>query len=324
MRVAVIGCGYWGKNLVRNFQALGALARICDVTEAGRKLAAELAPGIDVADEPAAAFGADIDGVAIATPAATHSELVTAALEAGKDVFVEKPMAMTAEEGAALVAVSERTGRILMVGHLLEYHPAILKMVELVRGGEVGAVRAVLSSRISFGKVARDVNVLWSFAPHDVAVVLRLMDRMPSAVSATGAAWARPGLADIVTVGLGFEDGRYAQINTSWLHPRKEQRLVVIGDSRTATYDDVTKELLLYDNRVEIDAHDQSILHRGEGRPVEFAGEEPLRRECQAFLTAIETRTPPITDARSGQRVLTVLQAAQRSLERGGTPTALA
>jgi predicted dehydrogenase len=320
VRVSVIGCGYWGKNLVRNFQALGALGQICDVTESGRALAAELAPGVPVADDPQAALDSDADGVVIATPAETHAGLIHRALEAGKDVFVEKPMALTAEEGAGLVAASERTGKILMVGHLLEYHPAILRMVEMVRGGELGALRAVVSSRISFGKVSRDVNVLWSFAPHDVAVVLRLLGSLPSAVSATGAAWVRPGLADVVSVGLSYADGRYAQIHTSWLHPKKEQRLVVIGESRTATYDDVTKEFLVYDNQVEVDANDQSVLRKGECRAVEVAGDEPLRLECQAFLTAIETRTPPITDAPSGQRVLTVLQAAQDSLAWGGAP----
>jgi predicted dehydrogenase len=320
VRVAVIGCGYWGRNLVRNFEALGGLSLVCDATEAGRGLAAKLAPAARVCDDVAAAFESEVDGVVIATPAATHAELVSQAVAAGKDVFVEKPMAMTAAEGRQLVLAAAQRDRILMVGHLLEYHPAFLTLLELVRAGTLGELQAIVSTRRNFGKVARDVNVLWSLNPHDVAMVLRLMGALPVSVSATGGAFVRPHLEDIVTAGLTFKSGAFAQINSCWLSPVKEQSLTVIGDQASVTHDDVAKELTLYENQVEVTADDLSVLHKGASRALEVPGGEPLRAECAAFLEAIATRVPPITDGESGQRVLAVLQAAQESLGGRGAP----
>lgn len=320
--VAVVGCGYWGKNLVRNFERLGALQVCCDPTPAGRALATELSPQSTVVTDFQEALSADVAGVVISTPAETHYELTRAALLAGKDVFVEKPLALTYEQGAELVQLSTERGRILMVGHVLEYHPAIVRLLELVRGGELGKVRYISSNRLNLGKVRREENILWSFAPHDIAVILRLMGDMPFQVSAHGGSYVQPNIADVTITHLLFNDGVRAHIYVSWLHPFKEQRLVVVGSKKMASFDDVTKQLVLYDQRVEV-REGEPVPIKGEGELVEFGSDEPLQLECRAFLTAIETRQPPITDGASGLRVLQVLQSAQRSLVMNGEPLTL-
>jgi len=324
MSVAVVGCGYWGKNLVRNFNQLGALSMVCDATPAGRAKAAELAPNVRIEADANVAFNAvDIAGVVIATPAETHYDLVLQALEAGKDVFVEKPLALTYEQGAHLVQVAEERKRILLVGHVLEYHPAIVRLRELIRSGELGKIRYIYSNRLSLGIIRREENILWSFAPHDVAVILRLVGGMPFEVIAAGGAYIQPNIADVTVTNLLFDNGIRAHIFVSWLHPFKEQRLVVIGSRKMASFDDVTKRLVLYDQRVEWQ-EGQPIPVKGDvGEEVEFGDGEPLKQECQAFLDAIATRQPPLTDGPSGLRVLGVLQAAQRSLATNGEPVKL-
>ncbi len=323
MKIAVIGCGYWGKNLVRNFNQLGVLQTVCDLTPQGRATAAELAPQAKIV----AAIGEAVNdpavqGVVIATPAETHFDVVRQALQAGKDVFVEKPLALTYDQGAHLVQLAHRNARILMVGHVLEYHPAIVRLLELVRTGELGKVQYIYSNRLSLGKIRREENILWSFAPHDVAVTLRLMGGMPFQVIACGGSYVQPNIADVTITNLLFDNGVRAHIHVSWLHPFKEQRLVVIGSKKMASFDDVAKQLVLYDQRVDV-REGEPIPVKGQGELVAFSADEPLRLECQAFLDAIESRQPPVTDGVSGLRVLKVLQAAQRSLVMNGEPVAL-
>jgi predicted dehydrogenase len=321
--VAVVGCGYWGKNLVRNFNRLGALSVICDTTESGRTAAGELVPGITILESYEELLGrGDIPAIVIATPAETHYELASRALEAGKDVFVEKPLALTHGEGAELVRTAEDAKRILMVGHVLEYHPAIIRLLELVRSGELGKVRYISSSRLNLGKVRREENILWSFAPHDIAIILRLMGSMPFQIAAHGGSYVQPNIADVTITHLLFDNGVRGHIYVSWLHPFKEQRLVVVGSKKMASFDDVTKRLVLYDQRVEIQ-EGQPVPIKGNGDEVVFGDEEPLQSECEAFLSAIRTRRPPVTDGRSGLRVLQILQAAQRSLIMNGEPMTL-
>ncbi|MEM2001804.1 MAG: Gfo/Idh/MocA family oxidoreductase [Candidatus Methanomethylicaceae archaeon] len=320
--IAVIGCGYWGKNLVRNFSQLGALRMVCDASGAGRKLAAEIAPRAEIVSREEEVFSAPVKGVVIATPAETHYSLTRKALLAGKDVLVEKPLALTYEQGAELVQIAERESRILMVGHVLEYHPGILRLLQLVRDGELGKVRYIYSNRLSLGKVRREENILWSFAPHDIAIILRLMGQMPFQVVACGGSYIQPNIADVTVTNLLFDNGVRAHIFVSWLHPFKEQRLVVIGSRKMASFDDVAKRLVLYDQRVDL-REGEPIPVKGNGEEVPFATDEPLRLECEAFLSAVETRVPPLTDGRSGLRVLKVLQAAQRSLVMNGEPVTL-
>src|ERR1043165_1523143 len=320
--VAVIGCGYWGRNLVRNFHRLDALQMVCDATPSGRATAGEIVPEVPVVANIDDVLASDVSGVAIATPAETHYDIARRALQAGKDVFVEKPLALTYEHGANLVRMAEDAKAILMVGHVLEYHPAIARLRELVRSGELGHVRYISSNRLNLGKIRREENILWSFAPHDIAITLRLVGSMPFEVAAHGGSYLQPNIADVTVTHLLFDNGVRAHIYVSWLHPFKEQRLVVVGSKKMASFDDVTKRLVLYDQRVEL-KEGQPIPIKGEGEAVSFSNDEPLLVECQAFLNSMVSRKPPITDGHSGLRVLQVLQSAQRSLVMNGDPIAL-
>jgi predicted dehydrogenase len=320
--VAVVGCGLWGKNLVRNFSQLDALHMVCDVTNAGRKRASEIAPSVPVVSELDEVLDGGSQGVVIATPAETHFALSRRALKAGKDVFCEKPLALTYEQGSELVRLADQKEHILMVGHVLEYHPGIRRLLELVRSGELGQVRYIYSNRLSLGKVRREENILWSFAPHDIAIILRLMGAMPFQIVACGGSYVQPNIADVTVTNLLFDNGVRAHIHVSWLHPFKEQRLVVVGSRKMASFDDVAKQLVLYDQRVELREGDP-VPVRAKGDEIPFPDDEPLRLECQAFLSAMGTRQPPLTDGASGVRVLKVLQAAQRSLVMNGEPVAL-
>jgi predicted dehydrogenase len=295
---------------------------VCDLTPQGRDVAAGLAPEAKIVGDVDEVLFGDIDGVVIATPAETHYELARQAIMAGKDVFVEKPLALTYEHGAHLVRLAEERGRRLMVGHVLEYHPGVARLIELVRAGELGKIRYIYSNRLSLGKVRREENILWSFAPHDIAVILRLMGSLPFQVVACGGSYVQANIADVTVTHLLFDNGVQAHVYVSWLHPFKEQRLVVIGSRKMASFDDVAKKLVLYDQHVDIH-NGEPIPVNGDGQEVAFSGEEPLRLECQAFLSAIETGQQPLTDGASGLRVLKVLQAAQRSLVINGDPVSL-
>ena len=321
-RVAVVGCGYWGKNLVRNFSQLGALGMVCDGDEAGRRRATGIDPRVEAVATFEEVLNAPLLAVVIATPAETHYELTRRALEASKDVLCEKPLALTYEEGLELVRLAERTGRILMVGHVLEYHPGVARLLQLVRDGRLGKVRYIYSNRLSLGKIRREENILWSFAPHDIAIILRLMGAMPFQVVACGGSYIQANVADVTVTNLLFDNGVRAHIYVSWLHPFKEQRLVVIGSHKMASFDDVAKRLVLYDQRVDL-REEEPIPVNGEGEEIPFPPDEPLRLECQAFLSAMATRRPPLTDGRSGLRVLQVLQVAQRSLMMNGESVTL-
>lgn len=322
MTVTVIGCGYWGKNLVRNFYQLNALDMVCDLTEQGRRTAAEVAPGVRVVDSLEEVVASATAAVVIATPAETHYPVAAAALRGGKDVFVEKPLALTFEQGAELVQLAADYKRILMVGHVLEYHPAVQRLHEIMDSGQLGAIHYIYSNRLSLGKIRREENILWSFAPHDVAVILRLMGAMPLEVVACGGQYLQPNIADVTVTHLLFDNGVRAHIHVSWLHPFKEQRLVVIGSKRMASFDDVGRQLTVYDQRVEW-REDEPVPVKHAGDRVVYDDQEPLRVECMAFLQAIATRKAPLTDGASGLRVLRVLQAAQRSLGLNGQPVKL-
>lgn len=322
-RVAVIGCGYWGKNLVRNFQDLGALAAIVDLSSQARGTAASIAPGVPIYEDLDSVFADEsIAGIVIATPAETHAELSARAIRAGKDVLCEKPLALSYEDACHVDTLASQHGRILMVGHILEYHPAIRKLHELTSTGELGQIRYIYSNRINLGRVRREENILWSFAPHDLAVILRLVGAMPFQVLATGGAYVQPNIADVTVTQLQFDNGVAAHVFVSWLNPFKEQKLVVVGSERMASFDNVRHELVLHEQHVDLQ-DGEPIPVRGEGTHIPYALDEPLRLECRAFLDAICSRTPPLTDGGSALRVLRVLQAAQRSLVAQGQPVRL-
>lgn len=231
-------------------------------------------------------------------------------------------MALKYEQGLELVRLAKENKRILLVGHVLEYHPAIVRLFELVKSGELGKVRYIYSNRLSLGKIRHEENILWSFAPHDVAVILRLVGSMPFLVEAAGGGYVQANIADVTVTNLLFDNGVRAHIFVSWLHPFKEQRLVVIGSKKMASFDDVSKSLVLYDQRVEWQ-EGLPIPIKNDGEQVSFSDAEPLRQECLAFLEAMQTRKPPATDGKSGLRVLRVLQSAQRSLVMNGEPVKL-
>jgi predicted dehydrogenase len=324
-QIAVAGCGAWGRNLVRVFSGLGCLRAVCEPTPMGIETARQIAPQVPVLSEfDAVLSDPAIEGVVLATPAQTHASLARRALTAGKHVFVEKPLALTYRDGLQLVQQAHSQGLILMVGHILEYHPAVVELVRRVRGGELGAVQYIYSNRLNLGKVRREENILWSFAPHDIAVMLRLVGDHPIEVTSTGGTYLQPNIVDVTVTNLLFERGVRGHIFVSWLHPFKEQKLVVVGSRRMAVFNDLSA-----DRKLEI--HDQGIdWVNGEPTPrkrdaevVQVSADEPLKREAEQFLHSITTGTVPLTDGRSGLAVLHVLQAAQRSLSLHGQPVAL-
>lgn len=315
-KVAVVGGGYWGPNLIRNFHALGALGAICDKSpETLAKLSAQY-PGVKAVEDFAAVLSApEIRAVVLATPASTHHRLAMLAMEAGKDVFVEKPLALTAAESEDLARAADRLGRVLMVGHILEYHPAYEKLVELVRSGELGEVKHLRSSRLSLGKLRHEEDVLWSFAPHDVSLILGLVDAEPEEVRAFGHAILQPGIADQVHVDMRFGNGATAHIHTSWLEPQKLQQLVVIGTKKMAIFEDsrADAKLKLFDCGFDC-VNGSWSPRRGEETVVEYPAGEPMARECQHFLDCVANGTRPKSDGWDGVRVLKVLEAATRQM----------
>ncbi len=317
--VGVVGCGYWGKNLIRNFHELGSLRTVCDVDPERSIL---LAAKYDV--DSCTSFSElvarkDTQALVIAAPAAEHFALAKKAMLADKDVFVEKPLALSVEEGEELADLSVTTGRILMVGHLLHYHPAIRKLKELIREGALGKIEYIYSSRLNFGKLRTEENILWSFAPHDISAILHLLDEEPATVAANGGAYLNSKIADVTLTSCLFASGVSAHIFVSWLHPFKEQKLVIVGDRQMAVFDDTepVRKLVLYPHQVEwVDR--LPVAKRSEGQLVNLPSDEPLRMECQHFLECVASRSKPETDGWNGVRVLRVLNAAQRSLENNG------
>jgi len=323
--VAVIGCGYWGKNLVRNLHQLHALHAICDVVPSRLEVLQMQYPGVTAStcyEEMLA--DQEVQAVAIATPAETHFQLAKQALSAGKDVFVEKPLALHYDQGAELVELARQHRAILMVGHLLEYHPAVEQLEKLIHSGELGTLYYLYSNRLSLGKIRKEENILWSFAPHDISILLRLVGAMPLEVSATGEAYLQSEVADVTMTHLRFPGAVRAHIFVSWLHPYKEQRLVVIGDRKMAVFNDTLQEgkLKVYDKGIEL--VEGELLPRQEAEMIiDIPNVEPLRLECEHFLKCLQERSQPRTDGENGLRVLKILEMAQRSMNAQGRPFSL-
>lgn len=316
--VAAVGCGYWGKNVVRNFAELGALRAVSD---ADPDVAAEFSRKYNVPARslPDIINDAQYDGIAFASPARLHVEHAGAALEAGKHVLVEKPMALSVPEGRALAKLAKKRGRILMVGHLLHYHPIVLKLLETIRSGRLGEIKHIHSNRLNLGKIRMREDVIWSFALHDLSVILAIFGEMPTRVSVEAEAIINPKISDIATLHLKFRQGATARVHVSWLSPYKEQRMSVIGAKAHAVFDDLVKwenKLSLYDHKVEerngrLEAIKADAIH------VQVEQREPLREECAHFLQSIADGTVPRTDTREALRVLSVLEAASQSLQTG-------
>jgi UDP-2-acetamido-3-amino-2,3-dideoxy-glucuronate N-acetyltransferase len=321
IKVVVTGSGYWGKNLVRNFHALGALAGICDKDPRILQNLQEMYDGVVTFqrfDDLLDGSGPSVDAIAIATPAESHYELTKKAILAGKHVFVEKPLALTVDEGRELVELAEKKQLTLMVGHILQYHQAVIKLKEIIESGELGKIQYLYSNRLNIGKIRAEENILWSFAPHDISVILMLLEEMPQTVYATGGSYLQHQIPDTTLTALDFPSGVKAHIFVSWLHPFKEQKLVVVGDKKMAVFDDVSGEkLLLYPHKIEW-LHRIPVAAKAEAEPVQVEMQEPLKAECQHFLECATKGMPPRTDGREGLRVLQVLQALQESLNQEG------
>jgi UDP-2-acetamido-3-amino-2,3-dideoxy-glucuronate N-acetyltransferase len=324
--IAVVGSGYWGKNLVRNFHDLGALIAICDKDSGVLENFKEKYKGISTTENldyllDESVF--QIDAVAIATPAATHYNLAKKCLLAGKHVFVEKPLALTGEEGQDLIEIAEKNHLTLMVGHILQYHRAVIKLKELIATGELGKIQYLYSNRLNIGKIRAEENILWSFAPHDISVILMLLREMPESVCATGGAYLQQKIPDTTLTTLDFPSGVKAHIFVSWLHPFKEQKLVVVGDKKMAVFDDISDEkLMLYPHRIEW-LNRIPIAAKAEAEVIKVEMDEPLKAECGHFIDCVTNAQQPITDGREGLRVLQVLQASQQSLNENGRKISL-
>jgi predicted dehydrogenase len=314
--IAHVGYGYWGRNIARNFAELGALAAVVD-------------PHVPSAEEAAKNYGvraltfdqalADttISGVSLASPAELHYALARKALEAGKHVFVEKPLALRVNEAEELCRMADERQLVLMVGHLLQYHPVYIKLREMVQAGDLGKIQYIYSNRLSLGKFRTEENVLWSFAPHDISMVLGLFDEEPHKVTAQGHVAYSPGIADMVTTQMKFPKGGSAHVQVSWMHPFKEQRLVVIGDRAMAVFEDSAADwgdkLTVYDHVIDTSGA-VPLPKKAEGRAIAVDKGEPLKAECQHFLDAIVNGREPRTGGAEGLRVLKVLDRVETAL----------
>jgi predicted dehydrogenase len=328
VRVGVIGLGYWGPNLARNFASLGGaeLRWICDDSSEQLERAAERFPGVrTTADLDELLSDPELDAVAIATPVPTHAPLARRAFAAGKHVFVEKPLAQSLADAEAVVADARDSGRTLMVGHLLEYHPGVERLKELVDSDELGKVHYIYGNRLNLGKLRADENALWSLGAHDVSVVLRLAQEEPVECHAHGESYMRDGVEDVVFCYLRFPSGLAAHLHLSWLDPHKERRFTVVGSKRMATFDDmaIERKLTVYDKGFEQDYRNygEYIARSGDVWSPVVPNDEPLRLECRHFIECVREGATPRSDGESGLRVVRVLEELQRSLVGGAAVT---
>lgn len=314
--VAVIGCGYWGKNLVRKFHELGVLAAISDPS---KEVQDRLKEQYDVDNYDVDAILADdsIDAIAVAVPAEMHHDITVRAFEAGKHVFVEKPIALTIEHAQEMIEASQKADKTLMVGHLLQYHPVFLKLKEMVKAGEFGKLRYVYSRRLNIGKLRTHENVLWSFAPHDISMILALIGTEPDRTIGFAGNFLQETISDFASVQMEFPGGEKAHIDVSWLNPFKEQRLVVAGEKCMAEFNDQEDwgdKLKIYRHKAEI-VNGEPVLEPAKAESVEVEAKEPLLNECAHFLHFIETGEKPFTDGNEALAVLRVLRAGDVAVE---------
>jgi UDP-2-acetamido-3-amino-2,3-dideoxy-glucuronate N-acetyltransferase len=318
--IAVIGAGYWGKNLVRNFYQLGVLKTICDGALPIRIEMNESYPEVNVTDDTDAVLNdKDIKGVVIAVPAVLHYDITQKALLSNKHVFVEKPLSLTYGDGEKLVQLAASRDKVLFVGHVLHYHPGVIRLKEMINSGVIGRVQYIYSRRLSLGKIRREENILWSFAPHDISIILSITGEQPSYIDCIGNNFLNARIPDVTMTNLKFPSGTGAHIFVSWLNPFKEQRLVIVGDRGMIVFDDtepVDKKLVLYPHTINWQ-NGIPVPQKAEGVPIDLnpIWKEPLRAECEVFLSAIQKKVKPITSGEEGLMVLKVLELSQKSLD---------
>ena len=329
INVAVVGCGYWGPNLVRNFISLPDchVGRVCDTDSSRLTHMKRLYPGVepteridDIVNDP------EIDAVAIATPVRFHFEMGEKSLKAGKHTFIEKPMAASVAESRELNALAERNRLTLMVGHTFIYSPPVRKIREIIRSGELGDIFYISSQRLNLGLFQKDINVAWDLAPHDIAIILYVLDEIPVSVNCQGKAHFTTGIEDVTNMTLHLSNGGFSTIQSSWLDPNKVRKMTFVGKNKMLVYDDLEpiEKIKIYDKRVEIPPHYDTFAefhyayHYGDMYSPYIKQSEPLKMECQHFLDCIRTGEESESSGMKGLHVVQVLEAASRSLENGG------
>ncbi len=315
--IALIGLGYWGKNHLRNLYELGVLHSAFDVDPELIEIRKRAFPQVNyVTDENSIIENPQIEGVVIAVPAAKHYEVAKKYLIAGKDVLVEKPLALNTSDAADLVDTANSYKRILMVGHLLQYHPAVIRLKKMIDEGDLGDIRYIYSNRLNIGKIRTEENVLWSFAPHDISIILMLLNnKLPEKINAFGGSYISENVYDTVLTVLEFDNSVIAHIFVSWLHPFKEQKLVVVGTKNMVVFDDmIENKLVQYPHKIEFENGKIPVAKRADSFTIELENKEPLKEELLHFINCIEKRTPPKTNGEEGLRVLEILEKAEKGL----------
>jgi predicted dehydrogenase len=329
INVGVVGCGYWGPNLVRNFRQSPDcnLKVLCDASDSRLSHMRKLYPDIATTTQFDDLLNdSEIDAVVIATPVRFHYTMAKAALSVGKHVFIEKPMARTEAESAELVSLAERQGLILMIGHTFLFSPAVRRMKEIISAGDIGEVQYIAARRLNLGLFQKDINVAWDLAPHDISILLHLLDELPQSVSCQGSSHVTKGIEDVTMMHLNFRKNRCAFIHNSWLDPKKVRQMTVVGSQRMIVYDDTEplEKLKIYDARVEVPPHYDTFAeftysyHYGDSYVPYVKQDEPLKLECQHFLECIAEGKTPITNGRLGMEVVRILEASSESLRQHG------
>lgn len=327
VRVAVAGFGYWGPNLVRNFNqnANSSLVACCDLSPARLEAIKGLYPDVRLTSDYNELLKAkDVDAIVVATPARTHFEMAKQALMHGKHVLVEKPLAMNSRDARELVDLADSKGLTLMVGHTFLYSPAVHVLKKTISDGELGDIHYIQTQRRNLGRVQTDINAMWSLAPHDVSIVLELMGQQPCEVSAHGGSFLTPGIEDVVYMSLAFPGGQMANIHVSWLDPQKVRQVTVVGSRQMADYNDVaeTDKIVVFDKRATPPKSGRGPfdLHSGGKYAPPVPGSEPLANECDDFVSSIVNKSRPVADGENGLQVVRILEAAQFSLSNHGRP----
>lgn len=335
IKVGVVGCGYWGPNLVRNFRALPecSLRVMCDIDQERLNHLSTLYPEVEgTSDFKHMLNGIGLDAVVIATAVKSHFPMAKASLLAGKHVFIEKPMASSSAQCEELVELAAKKGLVLMAGYTFLYSPAVRKIKQIVDSGDIGEIRYICARRLNLGLFQKDINVTWDLAPHDISIIQHIMAERPLTVNCRGSANITPGVEDVTTMTLSFSKQRSAIIHSSWLDPRKVREMTIVGSKRMIVYDDVAplEKIRIFDARVEVPPHYdtfaefQYAYHYGDMYAPYLKQEEPLKSECQHFLDCIKHGSTPLTDGRQGLELIRILEAASESLKRGGASVTVA
>lgn len=329
INIGVVGCGYWGPNLIRNFRSLPdcTLKSMCDVSIQRLNHLKALYPEVEgIVNYEQLLNDKDLGAIVIATSVRHHHRMAKASLLAGKHTFIEKPMAASSEECQELIDIAVRNGLVLMVGHTFLYSPAVRKIKDILKSKDMGQIQYICSRRLNLGLFQKDINVAWDLAPHDISIILNIMEDYPLSVSCRGNAHVTPGIQDVTNMCLSFQGGRFATIHNSWLDPRKVREMTIVCSKRMIVYDDVEplEKIKIYDTRVEVPPHYDTFAefqysyHYGDIYTPYIKQEEPLKSECQHFLDCIIQGKHPISDGRQGMALVKILEASSRSLESRG------